>query len=114
MNYNILSYCIYAPITFYITIWVGRELHKTGRFFVCEMTGNNNTLADAINNSLLVGYYLLNLGYITIMINSWEEISTFTETLILLCNRVGTIVLTLGIIHYLNMLTLRIYHKNSS
>lgn len=108
MNYNILSYGLYLPITFYVTILVGRELHRAGKYFVCEMIRHDLAFAKAVNNSLLIGYYLINLGYITIMISNRKEITSFTSLLITLCDKVGIILITLGIIHFINMLVLTI------
>lgn len=113
MNYNLLSYSIYLPITFYITIWVGKELHRAGKYFVCEMIRNDQVFANAVNNSLLIGYYLLNLGYVTIMLHGWEPVESITSMLIILCHRLGFILLTLGLVHFLNMLVLTLSTKSS-
>ncbi len=113
MNYNIVSYALYLPITFYITILVGRELHRAGKYFVCEMIRNNEPFANAVNNSLLIGYYLLNLGYVTIMLSGWEEISSLTSLMIVLCERLGTILVTLGVVHFINMLVLTLSARTS-
>ena len=114
MNYNILSYGLYLPITFYITILVGRELHKAGKYFVCEMIRHDKAFANAVNNSLLIGYYLINLGYVTIMISSWQEITCFTSLLITLCDKIGIILITLGFIHFMNMLVLTLSATDST
>ena len=113
MNYNIISYGLYLPITFYITILVGRELHRAGKYFVCEMIRHDLAFANAVNNSLLVGYYLVNLGYVTLMVSTWEEITSFTSLLINLCDKLGIILITLGIIHFINMLVLKISASNA-
>lgn len=110
MNFNIIGYGIYLPVTFYVTVLVGRALHQAGRHYVCEMTEGNETLTDAINNALLVGYYLMNLGYIALMMSSWEQIASLPELLYVLCDRIGTILLTLGLMHFLNMFVLKIYN----
>ena len=114
MNYNIISYGLYLPITFYITILVGRTLHKTGKYFVCEMIRNNEAFATAVNNSLLIGYYLLNLGYVMIMLSGWESIPSFTAMIVTLCDRLGLILVTLGGMHFFNMFVLKISTNNST
>lgn len=113
MNYNIVSYALYLPITFYITFLVGKELHRAGKYFVCEMIKDNSVFANAINNSLLIGYYLINLGYVTLLVSNWGEVSSFTSMIILLCDRVGTILVTLGVVHFINMLVLKLSAGNS-
>ncbi len=106
MNYNIVGYLCYLPILFFVTFLVGKELHKAGKYFVCEMIRDNETFATAVNNSLLVGYYLLNLGYVALMVRGWEEITSLTSLLVVLCDRLGTILVTLGLVHFGNMLVL--------
>ncbi|MGN6509013.1 MAG: hypothetical protein ACTHLD_06090, partial [Chitinophaga sp.] len=69
---NTLAYLIYFVITGFITIWVGRRFYRNGRLFILALMRQDEALTDAINRILLIGYYLLNLGYATMMISTWE------------------------------------------
>ncbi len=62
MNYNIVSYLIYIPVTVAITIWVASTLFKNGRVFLVDIFHGNDLLADSVNKLLLVGFYLINIG----------------------------------------------------
>ncbi len=64
MNYIIVTYCLYLFITICLTIWVARTLFKNGKVFLIDIFHGNKELADSVNNLLLVGFYLVNLGYV--------------------------------------------------
>ncbi len=63
MNYTVIAYCIYLPITLLLTVWVARTLFTNGRIFLVEIFRKDETLADSVNKLLLVGFYLVNIGY---------------------------------------------------
>ena len=58
------TYLAYIFVSLGITIWVGRTLNRNGRIFLLENYADKPQLADAINQMLLVGFYLINIGYI--------------------------------------------------
>lgn len=106
MSYNFLAYCMYLPIAFYITWNVGRDLHAKGRIYIEDCFPNDFQLAHTLNNFLLTGYYLLNLGYAAVALGTFDNITnyyTLTEELLF---RLGIIILSLGIIHYTNLIVL--------
>ena len=107
-SFNEISYVIYLPITLFITIWVGKELHKNGRPLM-EMAFKRfgyDSWVSPVNNSLLIGYYLLNIGNLLIFINSWEEIESAEEMINAIAKNIGIIIIILGLIHVLNMTVL--------
>jgi hypothetical protein len=63
MNYIITTYLMYLVITIALTIWVARTLFKNGKVFLVDIFHGNKDLADSVNNLLLVGFYLINIGY---------------------------------------------------
>ncbi len=111
MNYNIAAYCVYLPVIFYITVYVGRALYKSGGPFLVDSFHNNKVMAKAFNMFLLTGYYLLNLGYATYSINGWGSINSLTELIEDVSTHLGTLVLLLGIIHYINMYSFTRFSK---
>ena len=44
--------------------WVARTLHRNGRVFLVEAMDGNEPLADSVNTLLVMGFYLINIGYI--------------------------------------------------
>lgn len=111
---NTLAYLIYFIITGFITIWVGRRFFRNGRVFILGLLRQDVALTDAINRILLIGYYLLNLGYAALMISTWETIATYTALLESITAMTGRIVLTLSLIHYCNMAGIYILGKRKN
>lgn len=104
MNYNIISYFIYLSITFYITIVVGRICFNNGVVYLGRIIDGKPEMVSFINRLLLIGYYLLNLGYAALMLSFWPEIKSISEAILVLFGRIGKIVFLLGVMHYNNML----------
>jgi len=114
---NVLSYCIYLTITYWVTVHVGLRFYRHGRLYILNLFRNNETLTDTVNRLLLLGYYLLNLGYAAVMIRFWDSVTTWAALLAGLCSMIGTIMLTLAFIHFVNMAIIlwlsKSYHTSS-
>ena len=59
-------------------------------------------MAEAINRLLVVGFYMLNLGY-ALLIFKTQEAATARQAVELLVQKLGVLLATLGIIHFANM-----------
>jgi len=103
MNYTILTYLCYLPISIALTVWVARTLFKNGRVFLIEIFHNNQELADSVNKLLIVGFYLINVGYATITLQVMDKIESYQRMIEILSFKVGAIILILGVIHFLNL-----------
>jgi NO-binding membrane sensor protein with MHYT domain len=110
-NYNFISYLIYLPITFYITVIVGWVLYKKGIVFLIDAFNSNVELASILNKFLLLGYYLLNLGYAAVSINIFSEINSITQLIEELSKRIGMLIIGLALMHYFNMYTFSHFNK---
>lgn len=111
MNNNIIAYCVYLPIIFYVTVYVGRALYKSGEPFLVDSFHNNKVMAKAFNMFLLTGYYLLNLGYATFSISGWGSIENTPQLIEDVSNHLGILILLLGIMHYINMYSFTRFSK---
>jgi hypothetical protein len=60
---------------------------------------------------LLIGYYLLNLGYASISISSWPTITSEEMLSAYLSDHIGFIILMLALIHYFNLVWLLLYSR---
>nr|WP_294902483.1 hypothetical protein [uncultured Lacibacter sp.] len=100
---NSLAYIIYLFITYLVTVHVGFRFYKNGRVYILNLLSGDEELTNFINRLLLVGYYLLNLGYAAMMISMWEHINNWLHLFISICTMTGRIMLTLALIHFLNM-----------
>jgi hypothetical protein len=110
-NYNFISYLIYLPITFYITVIVGWVLYKKGIVFLNDAFNSNVELASILNKFLLLGYYLLNLGYAAVSIHIFSEINSITKLIEELSKRIGMLIIGLALMHYFNMYTFSHFNK---
>lgn len=111
MNFNILAYSIYLPITFYIMIVVGRLCYIHGEIYLAGIFKEHHHIVRTLNNLLLLGYYLVNLGYAAITLSFWPEISSATEMVAIAGVKLGQIILLLGLLHANNMLMTYWYSK---
>src|SRR6266705_6506528 len=103
MTLEITTYLIYLTISIALTIWVAHTLHKNGRIFLVDVFHGNEPLADSVNHLLVVGFYLINLGYVSLALKLSYTIATAQEGIEALSVKVGTVLLVLGGMHFFNL-----------
>jgi hypothetical protein len=103
MNYIIITYSFYLIITIALTIWVARTLFKNGKVFLIDIFHGNRELADSVNNLLLVGFYLINIGYAVYTLQVTGSIVNTQEVIEKLSLKIGLIILILGAMHFFNL-----------
>jgi len=99
----ILTYFIYLLISVGLTVGVGRALARSGRTFLLDVFGGNDSLAEAVNRLLVVGFYLLNLGFVTLTMQTSGNIADARQGLQLLSVKIGEVLLVLGVLHFANL-----------
>jgi hypothetical protein len=110
MNYNILAYIIYSTITIYITVIVGYKFHKNGLLYIVQII-KDEAISISINNVLLVLYYCLNIGYVVLIISTWETTNNFQEMMNSIGTHTGTIIMLLALMHYFNLTWIYLINK---
>ena len=103
MNYNIVSYLVYIPLTVAITVWVASTLFRNGRIFLIDIFQGNDQMADSVNKLLLVGFYLINIGYAVYTLQIFGEIQSVQVVIEKLSTKIGAIILILGGMHFFNL-----------
>jgi len=103
MNYFILTYAIYLIISITLTVWVAKVLFKNGRVFLVDIFHGNIELADSVNKLLVVGFYLINIGYMSLALQEGSNISNIQVVVEVLSHKLGWITLILGGMHFLNV-----------
>ncbi len=103
MNYIIITYSFYLVITIALTVWVARTLFKNGKIFLIDIFHGNKELADSVNNLLLVGFYLINIGYAVYTLQVTSDISNLQQVIEKLSVKIGLIILILGGMHFFNL-----------
>src|SRR5436190_17811689 len=103
MNYIVSTYAFYLAISIALSVWVARTLHKNGRLFLVDAFHGNEALADSINHLLLVGFYLMNIGYVTLALKYGDKAANLQELLEVLSTKIGAVLLILGGMHFFNL-----------
>ena len=103
MNAIVITYLLYLTISIALTIWVARTLFKNGRLFLVDVFQGNEALADSVNHLLVVGFYLINLGYITLALKLGYAVQDARESIEALSAKVGLVLLVLGAMHFFNL-----------
>jgi hypothetical protein len=103
MNYTITAYLIYLPVAVAMTVWVARTLHRNGRVFLVQAFRGNEAMADSVNHLLVVGFYLINVGFITTALRYGTKPSDTQEMIEFLSTKLGVVLLVLGAMHFFNM-----------
>jgi len=103
MNYVVGTYILYLVISVALTVWVARTLHKNGRLFLVDAFHGNEPLADSINHLLVVGFYLVNSGYVSLALKYGDKAADLQQLLEALSTKVGAVLLILGVMHFFNL-----------
>jgi hypothetical protein len=112
--YVIACYFSYLAISIALTIWVAHTLKTSGRVFLIEAFHGNADLADSVNRLLVVGFYLINVGYIALALKTTDPLRTLREVIELESTKLGVVLLILGGMHFFNILVLSRMRKNSA
>ena len=99
----ITTYVLYLGITLAMTVWVARMLHKNGRVFLVDSFDGNEALADSVNQLLVVGFYLINIGFVTMALESGSAVYTVARMIEVTSSKVGVAMLVLGCMHFFNL-----------
>lgn len=103
MNYAIVTYLIYIALSAALTIWVGQTLHKRGRVFILEGFNGDETAADSVNHLLLVGFYLVNFGFVCLFLSHGTLPENAVQGIEYVSTKMGVVFVVLGIMHFFNM-----------
>jgi len=98
-----LAYGLYLLISISMTIWVAHTLSTNGEVFLVQCFGHNAEVAKSTNHLLVVGFYLVNIGFITLTLSNGTEPVTWPEMIRFLSGKVGLAVIVLGGMHFFNM-----------
>jgi hypothetical protein len=103
---TIWMYIAYLVISVTLTVWVARTLHRNGRIFLVDSFMGNEALADSVNHLLVVGFYLINIGYVTLALKYGEKVIGSRSALEALSTKIGLVLVVLGVMHFANLLIL--------
>lgn len=116
MDLHTLMYIIYIVLSIGLTWWVGRTLFRNGQVFLNEVFGHEESLAESVNRLLLMGFYLLNLGFMVYVLTVRADVADPRSLVEVLSRQMGKIILCLGTLHFVNLyvfFTLRRRHRHA-
>jgi hypothetical protein len=97
------TYLVYVAVSVAVTVWVGRSLHGNGRIFLIENFHGRERLADSVNHLLLVGFYLVNFGFVSLALRYGDKPTNLVEAVEYLSTKIGLVIVLLGCMHFFNM-----------
>jgi hypothetical protein len=97
------AYILYLLISVGITVWVAHTLHKNGRIFLVDSFLGNEQLADSVNHLLVVGFYLINVGFVSLALKIGLKPRDTVEGVEYLSTKIGLVLLVLGAMHFFNL-----------
>lgn len=106
MDRTVVAYVIYLVVSIALTVWVARTLSRNGRIFLADVLRGNEKLAEAVNHLLVVGFYLVNLGFVALYLSGDGTIEDTRGIFEALSTKVGVVLLVLGVMHLGNVYVL--------
>ena len=100
VNATIWAYITYMVASVGLTVWVAHTLHKNGRIFLVDSFLGNEALADSVNRLLVVGFYLINVGFVSLALKYGVKPR---DTVEFFSTKMGMVLLVLGSMHFLNL-----------
>ncbi len=101
--YTLPTYLTYIFFSITITIFVSRTLSKNGEVYLIDGFNGSVELAKSVNHMLVVGFYLLNLGFVLLRMHTGATINEFEGVIVYLSSSLGLVLMVLGIAHFFNM-----------
>jgi hypothetical protein len=101
--YVVWGYAFYLLISIALTIWVAQTLSKNGLVFLVDSFLGNRELANSVNHLLVVGFYLINIGYVSLALKYGEKPNDLQQVIEVLSSKVGMVLLVLGVMHFFNL-----------
>ncbi|KUN34559.1 hypothetical protein AQJ30_29735 [Streptomyces longwoodensis] len=106
MDRTVIAYVIYLAVSIALTVWVARTLSRNGRVFLADVLHGDEKLADAVNHLLVVGFYLVNLGFVALYLSGDDTIVDARGVFEALSTKLGVVLLVLGVMHLGNVYVL--------
>ena len=97
------TYVVYIIVSIGLTVWVARTLFKNGRVFLVDAFSGNEPLADSVNHLLVVGFYLINIGFVALALKYGDKPDSLVRAIEFGSTKIGLVLLVIGVLHFLNL-----------
>jgi hypothetical protein len=108
-----ITYTAYFCLAALLTVLVGRDLHNNGYYLILDLF-HNELFTKTVNNMLLTGYYLVNIGFVAITVGQIGEVDSLVQAIERVSFRIGSIALFLGVLHFNNIIVLHLLSKRKT
>ena len=106
MNTILVTYLSYALVSIGLTAWVARTLSRNGALFLVDVFEGDERMAQAVNHLLVVGFWLINLGFVAYALQIRGDVTTAQTATEALSRKLGAVLLVLGAMHFGNLFVL--------
>ena len=106
MDLTVVAYIVYLLISVALTVWVARTLSRNGKIFLADVLHGNEKLAEAVNHLLVVGFYLVNFGFVALYLSQERAVLDARALFEALSVKLGVVLLVLGVMHLGNVYVL--------
>ena len=113
MDMTVATYLLYFLFTVPLTIWVARTLHRHGEVFLVDVFHGDDRLAHAVNQLLVIGFYMLNLGYVALFMTSARTVQDSRALLEVLSRKVGGAAIVIGLVHFANVWAFNAFRRRA-
>ncbi|MFN0281654.1 MAG: hypothetical protein ACKVZ6_06745 [Kineosporiaceae bacterium] len=106
MSPIVAAYLAYVALGLALVVWVAGALRRYGEVFLLDVFDGQEELARAVNRLLVIGFYLLNLGYVSFALRTSDGVPDARAAIETLSAKVGGVLLVLGALHLGNVVVL--------
>jgi hypothetical protein len=107
---QITAYLVFLSTTGSVTLGVGWLCYRHGIHYLRQEL-QDETLAGSVNRLLLLGYYLVNIGYCFLQLHQWRPIQSWLQWIESLSKHIGMILFLLGFLHVINLIVIYLLRK---
>lgn len=101
--YTAWVYVVYLVVSVALTVWVGRTLFVNGRVFLVDAFSGNEALAGSVNHLLVVGFYLINIGFVSVALKYGTKPHDLVGAIEFGSTKIGLVLLVVGVMHFFNL-----------
>ena len=95
-------YVTYAAVSIGLIVWLARTLFANGEVFLEGVFEDNPAMAGAVNRLLVIGFYMLNLGYAALLLQA-NAAGNAVSAVEILVRKLGVLLVSLAILHFVNL-----------
>lgn len=114
MDWTVITYVGYLAVAVPVTVWVARTLVANGTTFLADVFDGRADLAGAVNHLLVVGFYLLNVGFVLLFLRVDDAVPDASGMLETLSVKLGVVLLVVGAVHFANILVFNSIRRRSA